>query len=40
MVIRSLAALKKSSKNKKTEIEKEIVKVLRQASNRRKKTGK
>ena len=32
--------LKMSSKKKKTRIEKEIVEVLQQASDRRKKTGK
>ena len=32
--------MKKSSKNKETGTEKEIVKVFQQASNRRKKTGK
>ena len=40
MVICSLDALEKSSKKKETGIEKEIVKVLQQASDRRKKTGK
>ena len=40
MVIFSLDALKKSSKKKETGIEKEIVDVLQQASDRRKKTGK
>ena len=40
MVIPSLAALKKSSKKKETNIEKEIVKVLQQATDHRKKTRK
>ena len=40
MVIRSLDALKKSSKKKEIRIKKEIVEVLRQASYRRKRTGK
>ena len=40
MVICSLDALKKSSKNKETGIEKQIVDVSQQASDRRKKTGK
>ena len=40
MVIFSLDAFKKSSKKKETGIEKEIVDVLQQASDRRKKTGK
>ena len=40
MVIRSLDALKKFSKQKKTRIKKEIVEVLQQASYRRKRTGK
>ena len=40
MVICFLDALKKSSKNKEMGIEKEIVEVLQQASERRKKTGK
>ena len=40
MVICSLDALKKSSKKKETRMEKEIVDMLQQASQRRKKTGK
>ena len=40
MVICPLDALKKSSKKKETGIEKEIVKVSQQASDRRNKTGK
>ena len=40
MSIRSLAALKESSKKKKMAIEKEIVAVLKHASDHRKKTGK
>ena len=40
MVICSLDALKKSSKQKETRIKKEIVEVLQQASYRRKRTGK
>ena len=40
MSIRSLAALKVSSKKKEMAIEKEIVAVLKHASDHRKKTGK
>ena len=40
MVTCSLYALKKSSKKRETGIEKEIVKVLQQAADCRKKTGK
>ena len=40
MVICSLDALKKFSKQKETRIKKEIVEVLQQASYRRKRTGK
>ena len=40
MIICSLDALKKSSKKKETRIEKELVKVLQQASYRRKRIGK
>ena len=40
MVIVPLAALSKPSKTRKTEIEKQIVKVLQQASYHRKKAGK
>ena len=40
MVNCSLDALKKFLKKKETKIEKEIVDVLKQASGRRKKTGK
>ena len=40
MFICSLDALKKSSKKKETRIRKEKVKLLQQASYRRKKTGK
>ena len=40
MVICSLASLDKSSMTKKTEIESQIVEVLQQASDRRKKTRK
>ena len=40
MVICSLDALKKSSKKKKMGIKKEIVEVLQQGSDHRKKTGK
>ena len=40
MVICSLDALQKSSKKKETGIVKEILEVLQQASNCRKKTGK
>ena len=40
MVIGPLATLKKFSKTKETETEKQIVELLQQASDRRKKTGK
>ena len=40
MFICTLAALKKSSKKKETETEKEMVNVLKYASDRRKKAGK
>ena len=40
MAICSLDTLKKFSKKKETGIEKKIVEVLQQATNRRKKTGK
>ena len=40
MVIHYLAALNKSLKTKETKIQKQIVKVLQQASDRRKKRGK
>ena len=40
MFICTLVALKKSSKKKETETEKEMVKVLKYASDRRKKAGK
>ena len=39
MLICSLDALKESSKRKVTKIKKEIVEVLQQASNRKKRTG-
>ena len=39
MVICSLDVLKESSKRKVTKIKKEIVEVLQQASNRKKRTG-
>ena len=40
MVIRSLDALRKSLNKKGTRIEKKIVEMLQQATDRRKKTGK
>ena len=40
MFIRTLTALKKSSKKKETEIQKEMVEVLKYASDRRKKARK
>ena len=40
MFICTLAALKKSSKNKETVIEREMVEVFKYASERRKKAGK
>ena len=40
MVIHLLAVLNKSSTTKETELEKQIVEVLQQASDRRKKTAK
>ena len=40
MIIHSLAALKKSWKKNETRIEKEIVEVLQQAADLKKKTGK
>ena len=39
MLICSLDALKESSKRKVTKIKKEIVEVLQQATNRKKRTG-
>ena len=39
MVICSSDALKKSSKKKEAEIERELIEVLQQASDHRKKTG-